>query len=47
VIFSAPIGSVTSLSVPGVDSGTYHVTVVATIGGQTSVESNRVVVIVP
>lgn len=47
VILSAPVGPVTSFTARGVGSGTYHVTVVATIGGQMSVESNQVVAIVP
>lgn len=47
LIASVPVGTVTSVSVPGVTNGTYHVTVFAEVGGSTTGESNQIVVVVP
>ncbi len=47
ILLSAPVGSITSLTVPGVGSGTYYVSAVAHVGGYSSAESNLVAVIVP
>jgi hypothetical protein len=47
VTINAPLGGRTGLTVPGVASGTYYVSVIAQAGGQTSAESNQVVVTVP